>query len=256
MNEMKKDTRNAFIGLFAVALVVAVVGRLGLALMDVSGIYTYDYIAASTGTLLNQVCTVLTGPMLFAFMFLAALALGVGTAGVLLYAHRYRASGDAGMMSFGPALLWSLLTTVCGAVCAGIFATGLFSAVQLSSMESKLSFDGGMALMGILAVAAIVTLLAAAMLMLCRCLDRGVRSGRTVLNLVLVSAVCGLVVMVLTVFTFATIDVVKIDGMASALWFGIDTVVNVIMMAVALRLAPKGAAAGGSAQPKGEARNA
>ena len=59
-----KDVRRSFLALFGVALVVAVVGRIGLAVMDLAGVLTYDYIAASTGTLLNQVCSALVLPVL------------------------------------------------------------------------------------------------------------------------------------------------------------------------------------------------
>ena len=59
MEARMKDVRRSFLALFGVALVVAVVGRIGLAVMDLAGVLTYDYIAASTGTLLNQVCSAL-----------------------------------------------------------------------------------------------------------------------------------------------------------------------------------------------------
>ena len=38
------DVRRSFLALFGVALVVAVVGRIGLAVMDLAGVLTYDYI--------------------------------------------------------------------------------------------------------------------------------------------------------------------------------------------------------------------
>ena len=84
MEARMKDVRRSFLALFGVALVVAVVGRIGLAVMDLAGVLTYDYIAASTGTLLNQVCSALTGPALVAFMALGGMVCALAVAAALV----------------------------------------------------------------------------------------------------------------------------------------------------------------------------
>lgn len=85
-----KDVRRSFLALFGVALVVAVVGRIGLAVMDLAGVLTYDYIAASTGTLLNQVCSALTGPALVAFMALGGMVCALAVAAPMLYGYWFQ----------------------------------------------------------------------------------------------------------------------------------------------------------------------
>ena len=58
--------------LFAMALVVAVLARVGLAIMDATGWLSYDYISASGVPMLDVVCSILTGSAFVAFLFAAA----------------------------------------------------------------------------------------------------------------------------------------------------------------------------------------
>ena len=146
MEARMKDVRRSFLALFGVALVVAVVGRIGLAVMDLAGVLTYDYIAASTGTLLNQVCSALTGPALVAFMALGGMVCALAVAAPMLYGYWFQ-RGARKLGGFGPALAAGGAVTVAGLVCALVFASGIMSAVQLASMKTKLVLDGGMALM-------------------------------------------------------------------------------------------------------------
>ncbi|MEG0477196.1 MAG: hypothetical protein RR572_05975 [Raoultibacter sp.] len=243
MKAQLKEMRNAYVILFSIAAIVAVLGRVGLLIMDARGLLTYDYIAASTGTLFNQVCTALTGPALFALMFTAGLVLSISLAGVLLYAYfATLRSNPAEWVNPKYALVWGLCTTLVAIVCGAIVASGILSAVQIASMKTKLVMDAGMALMGLTLLLAITTLLAAAMMVLCMCLARGKAKGHTGRHLIIATATCGAVVMVLTIFTFAPFNVVHLNGMACALWLGIDCLANILIMAVALRLA-KGSAA-------------
>ncbi|MEG1253891.1 MAG: hypothetical protein RSD25_03070 [Raoultibacter sp.] len=236
MKSQLKEMRTAYLTMFGIAAVVAVLGRVGLGIMDAIGVLTYDYIASSTGTLLNQVCTALTGPALFALMFTAGLVLSISLAGVLLYGYFATLRNPADLVDPKCALVWGLCTTLVAIVCGAIVASGVLSAVQIASMKTKLVMDAGMVLMGLALVLAIATLLAAAMMGLCMCLARGKKNGHTSRYLIIVAAVCGAVVMVLTIFTFAPFNVVHLNGMACALWLGIDCLANILMMAVALRL--------------------
>ena len=242
MEAQMKDVRRSFLALFGVALVVAVVGRIGLAVMDLAGVLTYDYIAASTGTLLNQVCSALTGPALVAFMALGGMVCALAVAAPMLYGYWFQ-RGARKLGGFGPALAAGGAVTVAGLVCALVFASGIMSAVQLASMKTKLVLDGGMALMGVTFLAAIVTLNAAACAVMAMCAARAERGrGSLVANVLVAAAVCGLVVMAFAVPTFATINVAHLDGLVCAGWLVLDTVANLVLLGVAVRLArPAGA---------------
>lgn len=238
MKEQLRSVRYSYLIVFCIALVVAVIGRVGLFVMDVMGVLTYDYIAGSTGTLLNQICTVLTGPSFFAFLFVAGLVLSLSTVGVSLYGCWYE-RGASALAKPGYALASGAATTIVAGVCLFVVASGILSSVQISSMKTKLAVDGGVMLMALLAIVAIITLLSAASLVVCACVARA-KSGRGIgVNLVIAAAVCGLIVMALTVATFASLDVAEIDGLASAGWFGIDIIANVAMTIVAYVLIKK-----------------
>ena len=71
--------------LFLIALAVAIVGRIGLAVMDLTGTLSYDSISAADVPILDVVCSILTGSALVAFMYAASLAMVVSTAGVALH---------------------------------------------------------------------------------------------------------------------------------------------------------------------------
>jgi len=238
MKQRLKEVRFSFLMLYGIALAVAIVGRVGLAVMDLNGILTYDYIAASTGTLLNQICSALTGPALFGFMFVAALALTCSAAGTALYGYWF-AHGTSALKSPLRALLYGAATTVASLVCAIIPASGVMSAVQIASMRTKLHMDVGVAVMGVAFFVAIATLLAAAALVVCACFARAKSVRRAGVNLLAAALLCGLVVSVLTAFTFATVNVATLDGWASATWFGIDTIVNIVMLTAAALLSRK-----------------
>ena len=58
LGQMKAMAR-PYATLFAIALVVAVLARAGLAVMDVTGSLSYDYISASGVPMLDVVCSIL-----------------------------------------------------------------------------------------------------------------------------------------------------------------------------------------------------
>ena len=72
--------------LFAIALVVALLARIGLAVMDAAGWLAYDYISALGVPMLDVICSILTGSAFVAFLFAAALTLMVSAAGAVLQA--------------------------------------------------------------------------------------------------------------------------------------------------------------------------
>ncbi|MEA5018753.1 MAG: hypothetical protein VB027_00145 [Gordonibacter sp.] len=233
-----KDVGRSFLYAFGVALAVALIGRIGLAIMDVFGVLTYDYIAASTGTLLNQVCSALTGPALVAFMMLGGLVCALSVAAVLLYAYWY-SRGVQRLASFGPALAAGAATTVAGLVCALVFANGIMSAVQMASMKTKLVMDGSMLLMGLMLIVAVVLLNAAACVVACACIARAKSPDRVGVGMIAAALVCGLVVMVIAVPAFASLNVAHINGLASAGWFTLAAGVNAAILVLAVQLADR-----------------
>ncbi len=239
MLQQMKSMARPYGALFALALSVAVVARIGLAVMDVSGTLAYDYISASGVPILDVICSILTGSAFVAFLFAAALTLSVSTAGVALYGFLcWR--GDAGAARPGTAFLWGWATALVSIVCLVVVASGILSAVQVASMSSKLP---GMALivLGVIVFAAFIgTLLGAASMVVCACIKRSRVRGRGLGRTLVVAALgCGLVVMVLTVGTFASINTASIQMGVVGAWFAADIVVNVALMLGAAVIAKK-----------------
>lgn len=251
MSDMKKAAR-PYGTLFAMALVVAVIGRVGLGIMAASGALAFDYISASGVAMLDVVCSILTGSAFVAFMFAAGLALVVSTAGVALYGYLYArgiAGGEAGDSDAGDgeaagalgvgkpasAFLWGWATALVSIVCLGVVASGILSAVQVGSMSSKL--PGTLVLLvAIIGFAAFLgTLLGAASQVVCACVARSYAGHGLGASLVAACALCGVVVMVLTVGTFSAINQVSVDGAVVGAWLVADVVVNLAILALATR---------------------
>ena len=79
MKDMKAMAR-PFLALYAMALVIALLGRIGLAVAGGTGVLAFDYISASGVPVLDVICSILTGSAFVAFLFAAGLALCVSTA--------------------------------------------------------------------------------------------------------------------------------------------------------------------------------
>ena len=148
MKTQMKAMARPYVTLFGMALIVAVVARIGLGIMDATGALAYDYISASDVAILDTICSILTGSAFVAFMFAASLALTLSVAGVALYAAIARREG--GQASAASAFLWGWATALVAIVCLVIVGGGILSAVQVGSMSSKLPGTG------VLVVAAIV----------------------------------------------------------------------------------------------------
>lgn len=86
MKDSMRTMARPYAILFAIALVVALLARIGLAVMDAAGWLAYDYISASGVPMLDVICSILTGSAFVAFLFAAALTLMVSTAGAVLQA--------------------------------------------------------------------------------------------------------------------------------------------------------------------------
>ena len=225
MKEQMKAMARPYATLFLIALAVALAGRVGLAVMDVTGTLSYDYISAANVPILDVVCSILTGSALVAFMYAASLAMAVSTAGVALYGFLF-SRGEGAPARPATAFLWGWATALVAIACLLVTVSGILSAVQVASMSSKLPGMPVLVLALVGFAAFIGTLLGAASMVVCACLARK-RPGRA---LVLAALGCGLVVMALTVGTFAAINTANINLAAVGGWFAADTAVNLVIL--------------------------
>lgn len=238
-----KQMAKPFFTLFGIALIIAVIGRVGLAIMAATGTLAFDYISASGVAILDVICSILTGSAFVAFLFAAGLALCLSTAGPVLYGYLFAKKG-------GPArpltaFLWGWATALVAIVCLLIVVSGILSAVQVGSMSSKLPGAPVLVLALVVFAAFLGTLLGAASMVVCACIARSRAGHGLSAQLLAATALCSAVVMVLTVGTFATLNSVAINTTALLAWFAADVVVNLVMLFGAARLAraPRTAAA-------------
>ena len=235
MKTQMKAMARPYVTLFGMALIVAVVARIGLGIMDATGALAYDYISASDVAILDTICSILTGSAFVAFMFAASLALTLSVAGVALYAAIARREG--GQASAASAFLWGMgygaRRNRMPGYCWRRHSVGRAGC----SMSSKLPGTGVLVVAAIVFAAFLGTLLGAASMVAVACVRRAKTSKRACVNLLVACAVCGLVVMVLTVGTFSTLNHVSIDTSALGVWFAADAIVNIAMLLAASRFA-------------------
>ena len=225
MKEQMKAMVRPYGTLFLIALAVALAGRVGLAVMDVTGTLSYDYISAANVPILDVVCSILTGSALVAFMYAASLAMAVSTAGVALYGFLVW-RGEGAPARPATAFLWGWATALVAIACLLVTVSGILSSVQVASMSSKLPGMPVLVLALVGFTAFLGTLLGAASMVVRACLARK-RPGRA---LVLAALGCGLVVMVLTVGTFAAINTANINLAAVGGWLAADIAVNLVIL--------------------------
>ena len=228
MKDMKAMAR-PFLTLYAMALVIALLGRAGLGVAGSAGVLAFDYISAAGVPVLDVICSILTGSAFVAFLFAAGLALCVSAAGAVLYgvlASQAQAARPRPLTAF----LWGWATALVALVCLIVVVLGILSAVQVGSMSSKLP---GMAVIavGLIGFAAFLgTLLGAASLVVCACVARA-RAGHSLeAGLVAATALCGAIVAVLTVGTFSALNAVSVSLPALGGWLAADVAANLAML--------------------------
>lgn len=181
MKDSMRTMARPYAILFAIALVVALLARIGLAVMDAAGWLAYDYISASGVPMLDVICSILTGSAFVAFLFAAALTLMVSAAGAVLQAALF-AKGVQGAGKPAAAFLWGWAAAAVSLVCLLVVASGILSGVQVGSMSSKLPGAGALVLAAMCFTAFLGTLLGAASQVMCACISRA--GGRASWNLV------------------------------------------------------------------------
>ena len=220
MKDSMRTMARPYAILFAIALVVALLARIGLAVMDAAGWLAYDYISASGVPMLDVICSILTGSAM------------VSAAGAVLQAALF-AKGAKGAGKPAAAFLWGWAAAAMSLVCLLLVASGILSGVQVGSMSSKLPGAGALVLAAVCFTAFLGTLLGAASQVMCACISRA--GGRASWNLVGAAAACGVVVMVLTVLTFAAINTASPNVAAVGGLLAVDCVVNVALLLAAGR---------------------
>ncbi|HBT95769.1 MAG TPA: hypothetical protein DEB24_06690 [Coriobacteriia bacterium] len=227
-----------YAALFSVALIVAVLARLGLLAMDLTGTISYDYISTSHVPILDVICSILTGSTFVAFLFVAGLALTISLTGVLLYALLFYRRLENADTKARPlcAFFCGWATALCALVCALIVVSGILSAVQIGSMSSKLPGFVALVVALIVFAAFLGTLSAASSLTLCACIARAKQGKGLYRSLIAAAAICGIPVTVLTVGIFSSINTSAINLPATGGWFAAALVVNIAIMAIATTL--------------------
>lgn len=227
MNDMKAMAR-PFLTLYALAAIIALLGRVALTVAGGAGVLAFDYISASGVPILDVICSILTGSAFVAFLFAAGLALVVSTAGAVLYA--VLAARGAARPRPLTAFLWGWATALVAIVCLALVVLGILSAVQVGSMSSKLP-GLPVIIAGIIGFAAFLgTLLGAASMVLCTCEAR-FRVGRSLeASLLVACAGCGAVVAALTLGTFSALNAATVSLPALGAWVAADVVVNLAML--------------------------
>lgn len=166
MKDSMRTMARPYAILFAIALVVALLARIGLAVMDAAGWLAYDCISASGVPMLDVICSILTGSAFVAFLFAAALTLMVSAAGAVLQAALF-AKGVQGAGKPAAAFLWGWAAAAVSLVCLLVVASGILSGVQVGSMSSKLPGAGALVLAAVCFTAFLGTLLGAASQVMC-----------------------------------------------------------------------------------------
>lgn len=227
MNDMKVMVR-PFLTLYALAAIIALLGRVALAAAGCTGVLAFDYISASGVPILDVICSILTGSAFVAFLFAAGLALVVSTAGAVLYAALV-ARGTARLRPL-TAFLWGWATALVAIACLALVVLGILSAVQVGSMSSKLP-GLPVIIAGVIGFAAFLgTLLGAASMVLCACVAR-FRAGHSLeASLLVACAGCGAVVGALTLGTFSVLNAATVSLPALGAWAAVDAIVNLVML--------------------------
>ncbi len=245
MKEDLKRSARLFLTMYALAVLVVLLARAGIACMDRLGILSYSYRAATapyiaTGSTLDQLCMALTGGTLVGFMFAAGLAFSLAAGSVLLFAHLFAASRGGG--SAGTALFWGFATAAVSFICLFSVVLGLFSPVQLAQISGKGGSSTSVLLL--LLLLSLGTLIAAASCMLRRAVGNG--GAGTARRVLIAAAGCGAIVCVLTVGAFSAIDREVVDSAAVFGWMLAAVAVHLALLALAQRGCGRGASRGAS----------
>ena len=237
-NELKKSVP-AFVALFGGALVIALLARVGLAVMDATGALGYNYRAATAPYLTDGLSTLdklpftLTGGTLVGFIMAGGLALCLAMATALVFARLFAGEGEG---KPGTALVWGFLSAIVQFACLFIVVLGLYSQVLLSQMTK--GGGGALGITLVMLLLAVGTLTAAACTMLHAAERRGGGSPmKTAVQVLLCVLVCGAVVCALVCVCFPAINAESASAGAIAGLLAVACVCNLALLFVGRKLA-------------------
>lgn len=218
----KKQTRSSLQTLGLSALILALIIRLGLAMLDRLGGITYDYIAASTGPILTQMLTVFTGAQLYGVIVASLLMCSVYCAAQAILVRSFQ-QDSLRSFPFLKTLMHGLFTTVIALFCAAIVGSRTLSAVQIAAMKTKLEVNAGMILMAVMMLVIFVALFTSIAAAIYTVVQKKVQGKSFFSTLILLVITWGLLTSISTAFTFNTFNQTHLNGMAIAGWLAIDT---------------------------------
>lgn len=236
-----KQTRQGFICLFGSALVLAILIRLGLCVMDITGLHNYDYISGHGKTLFDTICTILTGSSLFALLAISGLIMTLSTLAPVVYAVML-SKGEKSFYSPKKALIIGALTTLTGFICFALCLNGVFSGVQFDTIMSKSSGGLGSLIMLLCLFVTFTSLIAAASMVLSCCVHRAQKSKSKfgVASIVIPAVLaCGLIVLVFTIISFAQFNQASLHAFRISLVLCVDILVNLCILLIAYKLIRK-----------------
>lgn len=225
MKEAFKRTRFGFFMLYATACILALTGRISLVILDRMGAITYDYISASTGSVLSQLLTVFTGAQLYGCMAAMGLSCALFAAANILmafYYGKYKPQTASVLLSF----VWGLLTVVATLICTALIAGSVFSAVQVAAMKIKMPITMPLILAGLLTVLAVATLFTASVQIIYLCMAKFRSEKGTAVRILVSAFIWGLVSSVLAALTFRIFDLPVMDARKCGYMLLVDIAVN------------------------------
>lgn len=240
---MKKTFKHTGFGfgiLYAVAVILALTGRISIAVLDSMDGITYDYISVSAGPKLTQLLSIFTGSQLYICMTAMGLACALFAAANVLSGIQYAKHGEK-INCVWASLFWGVLTTVAALICAGLIGSGMFSAVQRAALKAKSSGGAGTLITAILFVLTIATLFASSVQVIYACIVKGKTERGIGIRLIIAALFWGLLTSVLAVLTFKVFNTVNPETTACLGLLITDIAVNLIIAFSAHFIAKKAA---------------
>jgi hypothetical protein len=264
------------IAIIACAAVMVLCSRLAFGLLESYGGLSYIYATSGSGSILEQVCEILTGSSVIAFIAIGGIVGGMiaallGSAALRFSRSLTAASAPQATQAAQPAkdgeevrdakpaqapkrasiapqfavfALWTVVATLLIVAVAAFVFLGTVSDVQLTSVTSKLGSSGGATpgsgLMLPLTLAMLWTLLlmGGALAFAAVSVAHSAKRGPVAATvfLVVAAALVGVLLVLLSVSLFTRFNVISVDYPSLNTWLGISIVANLAVTALGLCL--------------------
>lgn len=215
--------------MYVIALIVALLARIGLSVMGNSGVLAFNYSSAThpeiyKKPLFDQLAEALTSGSFFGFLFICGLCLALAVASVMLFSYILHTGSYEAAHPEIWACVTGALTVLVSIVCIAIIAPANFSEIQImfmGSMGGDMSGAGGVAISLFICI---TTLIAAASMVFDWCISLWKKSWRRgFLSFVLATLICGMIVLLLLQNIAGILFCVSVDmaALTGALWIAI-----------------------------------